>query len=280
MIELTCQNCNKPFYCYISQYNNGRRKYCSNQCRHEARGKQLRGIRPIQLIKEQRIIICAFCGKEFHPKTKKVKYCSIQCSNKGRHIGKIKRFKTYSRKRTDKFSSIDIPCSYCGKILSIQKHRAKRLNHHFCHNNKICYRAWLRENRTGKNHPSFGKKPSIKAGRGKGGFIPELGHYVRSTWEANIARWLVRNNIQYIYEPETFIYENFSYTPDFFTPYNNQYIEVKGWWSKDDRIKVDRFLKDGHNLWIIDKIEYSRLGFNPSETRNSYNSKIPSSTNS
>ena len=280
MIEITCQNCGIVFECYKSLVKNGRRKYCSNKCRHEARGKQLKGIRPPQLIRERRVSTCEFCGKEFHPKRKGIKYCSIQCSNKGRHVGKSKKIKTYSRKRTDTWARVIVECDYCGSPVEMQRWDAERLKHRFCKNDKACYRAWLKENRTGKNHPSFGKVSSPRAGRGRGGFIPELGHYVRSTWEANVARWLIQNGIEYAYEPQTFIFESFSYTPDFFTPHNNQYIEVKGWWSEDDRLKVDRFLKDGHNLWVIDREEYARLGFNPNETRNPYNSKRSKSINS
>lgn len=278
MIELTCQTCNEKFLCYPSQNKNNRRKYCSNACRFIGASKTRTGKKRGSKRTPRK---CPVCEIAFIPKKKEQIYCCIKCANvlNPKNIKRGRKQKTYSRKRTDKWAMVLTRCDFCNKLIEIQKWKMNRTKRHFCQdNNKACYRAWLKENRRGKNHPCFGKKPSTKSGRGIGGIYNDIGHYVRSTWEANIARWLIKNGIEYMYEPKTFIFEEFSYTPDFYTPHNNQYIEVKGWWSKGDKIKVERFLKDGHNLWIIDKNEYIRLGFNPNETR--YNSIRPVSANS
>jgi hypothetical protein len=161
-----------------------------------------------------------------------------------------------------------VVCDYCSKEFSLARWEVERVKHHFCRDNDlVCYKAWLSENRRGRNHPAFGKKPSKRTGRGRGGFVKELGHYVRSTWEANVGRWLKANGLEYVYEPETFDLGEFTYTPDFFLPDRNQYVEVKGVWTDKERRKLKAFQDLGHDLWIIDYDEYAALGFDPEETR-------------
>ena len=77
----------------------------------------------------------------------------------------------------------------------------------------------------GKENISYGKAMYPKPV-----YHEDLKHYTRSSWEENIARTLVNNNIEYSYESTTF--ENKfkekeeSYTPDFET--QKCFIEVKG----------------------------------------------------
>lgn len=51
----------------------------------------------------------------------------------------------------------------------------------------------------GKNNPSYGKVYHSKSG-----FRKDLGHSVRSSWEANVCRILNKYNIVYEYEKHTF----------------------------------------------------------------------------
>ena len=67
----------------------------------------------------------------------------------------------------------------------------------------------------------------------KAGFREDLGHYVRSSWEANIARILKFLDLEYKYEPKLFSIRDGSvskfYRPDFYIPIIDVYVEVKGY---------------------------------------------------
>ena len=71
----------------------------------------------------------------------------------------------------------------------------------------------------------------------------------------------------YKYEPETFDLGDCTYTPDFYLPSQDKYVEVKGVWTKKAKRQVKGFMDLGYDLWIIDYHEYAALGFDPEETR-------------
>ena len=111
---------------------------------------------------------------------------------------------------------------------------------------------------------------SEKAGRGKGGYREDLGHYVRSSWEANYCRFLKWFGINYEYEPTRFaLSSNESYLPDFYLPELDLYKEVKGYMDNDSERKIKYFAKDypEKRLSICDSTEY--------ETISQYASEIP-----
>lgn len=61
----------------------------------------------------------------------------------------------------------------------------------------------------------------------------------RSSWEATVANWFTKKKIDFLYEPKVFLLEHQqfrSYTPDFYLPEHNKWIEVKGWFT-DSAIK-------------------------------------------
>lgn len=79
-------------------------------------------------------------------------------------------------------------------------------------------------------------KISPNAGFGKGGYKEDIGHYVRSSYEHNFAKFLRQNNIQYQYEPRVFkvIIHGVqgSYRPDFWI--SNIWIEIKNSYNVQD----------------------------------------------
>jgi len=85
---------------------------------------------------------------------------------------------------------------------------------------------------SGKGNPMYGKPSPKGSGRGKGGIRVDIGHYVRSTWEANMARIYQKFNRQYKYETKRFYIklgnDSFSYCPDFYFLDKNRYYEIKG----------------------------------------------------
>ena len=71
--------------------------------------------------------------------------------------------------------------------------------------------------------------------KGVGGYREDIGHYVRSSWEANIGRVLKELGCEYQFEPDTFPLRKtdeliIHYIPDF--KVGDWYIEVKGWWNE------------------------------------------------
>jgi len=119
------------------------------------------------------------------------------------------------------------------------------------------------------------RKPPVvlKGGRPetKGGKRADLGFYVRSSWEANWARWLKflekHKHIKgWEYEPETFEFEAIKkgtrfYTPDFkITETNGRivYHEIKGYMDKTSATKLKRMAKyyPEKKIIVVDKNQY------------------------
>jgi len=92
--------------------------------------------------------------------------------------------------------------------------------------------------------------------RARGGTRDDLGFYVRSSWEANYARYLIwLEGIGEIagweYEPDMFEFDKIKrgtrfYTPDFKITNKDgsiEYHEVKGWMDKQSATKLKRMAK-------------------------------------
>lgn len=114
----------------------------------------------------------------------------------------------------------------------------------------------------GQNNPMFGKPSPHR----KGGFRKDLGHYVRSAWEADFARILKLHNLNYKYEPRVFRLikpngEIIHYTPDFYIKSNNTFYEVKGWLHDLDKEKIKLFQEQHpqYNLVMISATKFAEL---------------------
>jgi hypothetical protein len=104
------------------------------------------------------------------------------------------------------------------------------------------------------------RENNSRSERGKGGYREDLGHYVRSNWEANFARILKLQGKQYKYEPLTFtLSSGKTYTPDFLV--GETFYEVKGYWTELAKNKFESFLKDYPNVKvkIIEGPEYDEF---------------------
>lgn len=113
------------------------------------------------------------------------------------------------------------------------------------------------------------KNQSNPYSRAKGGKRKDLDNiYFRSSWEANIARYYNYLGIKWEYEPKTFVFKNItrgsvSYTPDFYIPEEDKWIEVKGWMDSKSKTKLRRF-KDQYpeeysKLVLIQEKEYNSI---------------------
>lgn len=203
------------------------------------------------------------CGKDFEttPSNPKL-YCSRNCSavatNSGRYISEETRTKiSNSLKlrgiRPPSFGKIKVP-------------RAEIL----CQNQK-CKKSFLVERWMRRKFCSvqcamevIGKRPtSPRASRGKAGIRKDISDiiYFYSRWEANVARVYTYLGIEWAYAPTSFDLKKQTYTPDFYLPKTNIYVEVKNFWWKYSKERDEKFRKlyPTIKLEIISKIEYTDL---------------------
>lgn len=119
-----------------------------------------------------------------------------------------------------------------------------------------------------------GNKPLAGHSRGKGGTREDLGIYVRSSWEANYARYLnflkERGFIHdWDFETDIFYFEKIkrgirSYTPDFKvwkTENEYEYHEVKGYMDPKSLTKLERMNKfyPREKIYVIGQEEYKEI---------------------
>jgi len=88
------------------------------------------------------------------------------------------------------------------------------------------------------------------------------GQYFRSSWEANVARWLDFTGVRWEYEAKTFEFSQIKrgtrfYTPDFYLPEEERFIEVKGWWDEKSLTRRKRMAKY-HPAVLIEYIDAPR----------------------
>ena len=105
-----------------------------------------------------------------------------------------------------------------------------------------------------------GRPTSPKASKGKNGIRPDISPTINfySRWEANIARLFTVLKIKWEYSPKTFDIGGQKYTPDFYLPDKDIYIEVKNFWWAYSKIRDEKFRERYPNirLDVILKDEY------------------------
>ena len=126
---------------------------------------------------------------------------------------------------------------------------------------------------TGKKHTEESKrkiseKLSINNKGGRAKWYEVAGQKVQGTWERNVAlkfeelgiEWKKlktnRDVLEYVMDDKVRCY-----TPDFFLPAYNVFLEVKGHWWGRDREKMDIVLKTypDKNIVIVEKEQYEKF---------------------
>jgi hypothetical protein len=76
--------------------------------------------------------------------------------------------------------------------------------------------------------------------------------YVQGTWEKQFVEFLIKNNIKW--DRTRIFYDKVrTYTPDFYLPDFNCYIEIKGWMRERDIIKMKKVLNEHYiDLRLVD----------------------------
>jgi len=129
-----------------------------------------------------------------------------------------------------------------------------------------CYSAAYRRG-VGDRMRDLRAKETAESGphskRAKRGRRDDLGMFLRSTWEANYARYLnglVADGILlgWQYEPKTFFFEDRSagirsYRPDFLVTYEggSHFVEVKGWMDEPSTIKMEKMRREYPDVRVV-----------------------------
>jgi hypothetical protein len=100
----------------------------------------------------------------------------------------------------------------------------------------------------GKNNGMFGHPP-IKINEGKWNKYNKI--WMRSLWESSFAKWCDKNKIKWLYEPYRFNLGDYTYSPDFYLPEFDTYIEIKGYWKLPSKKKFILFKKQFPKIKIL-----------------------------
>jgi hypothetical protein len=107
----------------------------------------------------------------------------------------------------------------------------------------------------GRNNPMFGKN----ANHGNGSYYNNI--WFRSSWEVAYAKYLNKQDITWLYESKTFDLGKTTYTPDFYLPEIDTYIEIKGWWRGDAKEKFRKFKRiyNGIKIKLLQQKDLEKL---------------------
>ncbi len=221
--------------------------------------------------REKRICGRNGCGRKFEAIYSDPKiYCSQSCSaivNNAKRgpmsaeqkirIGKALRGRKNPRAGEIIVPRVEIICANtkCKKVFLVERWKKRK----YCSNQ--CTMAVV-----------GGKPTSPRASRGKAGIRKDISKtiYFYSRWEANFARLQNYLGVKWEYEPKTFDLGSQNYTPDFYLPKSNTYIEVKNFLWKYSKIRDEKFRKlfPDIKLQLLLKEDYQKL-------ENKYSELIP-----
>jgi len=192
------------------------------------------------------MMLCDYgCGQEGEYKLKNGKWCCKEAYQKC-----PSNRKKYSQPGS-KNGMYGKECVFKGKTKENYKPLkiiSKKIKEHHENGNIKCYflNYWKGKKHTDETKLKIAKKMvGNNYGKGRGKITVYNGITFRSTWEAKVAEYLDLNNIEWLYEHESYILtETSTYKPDFFIYNNNKLIkiiEVKGYFWKDNIIKYNLF---------------------------------------
>lgn len=86
---------------------------------------------------------------------------------------------------------------------------------------------------------------------------------VRGTWELKIAEWLTVNNILWVRKKYIQYIDNDgvirTYTPDFYIPSLDIYLEVKGYFSEKDKDKLDKVVNQNKIVLFLIQSKHIKM---------------------
>lgn len=182
---------------------------------------------------------CSSCYHKLQKNNKKRNYC-IDCEKEISLVAKRCNPCAHKGKNHPSFSlgkyCTQHYCIDCNKKITSDAIRCKK-----CANTKTCL-----EGKSGCRSKHIRYK----------GFL------MKSSWEIVYAKWLDKQNIKWLYESKTFDLGNTTYTPDFYLPETEEYIEIKGYWRDDAKKKFNLFKKKFKDIKILiyNELKLKKLG--------------------
>lgn len=159
--------------------------------------------------------------------------------------------RSLSRKYNLKRSTIDVILKHANIILKSNKDTKKEYK-----DLGLCI---------GKNHPRYGKQSPKGSGRCQWYYYN--GKTYQGTWEFKVGLWFEQQNKKFYCHDNVkqFKYElnntDKTYCPDFYLPDENVFIEVKGYFTKEDKQKIETIKKlyPNEKIEIFDKTKLKKL---------------------
>lgn len=230
--------------------------FCSKECCIEFRRTH----------KRQKLSNCVSCGKILFGN--KLKYCSRKCSDKSKILNTIKEcricHKSFVVELTQGgYYKSSYYCSRkCQRISSQHKNRKCLMCERHVKDpmSKYCSRECFAKKLTMEPH-----KNHLRGNVGYRIDIP-FSHLYKSSLEADFARYLCYKGIIFDYESKRFTVnlngKETYYTPDFYFPEKDVYIDVKG--KKDKNLctniyKIEQLQKDGHKIYIVTQKDFVKM---------------------
>lgn len=120
--DITCDNCGKIFYRRQYHIDRQEHQFCSPECQFDYQHKEKFEIRK-----------CEICQTEFEcSKLSTQRFCSNKCNSEWQ--------KTITGELNPQFTSIKIPCTYCGQEHYVKPYKLQIQEHFFC--NEKCRQGW------------------------------------------------------------------------------------------------------------------------------------------
>jgi hypothetical protein len=204
---------------------------------------------------------CKICSNKFAHKRGKTKHYCIICHKNEISLGTFLYGKQRCRQCAYEIDENPMKGKKRPDLTLRNQKRRKHLINHCIDCKKIiatqytrCQECWYKF-AVGKNATMFGRVAT------HGKRIKYKNILMRSTWEVAYAKWLDKNKIKWQYESKTFDLGNCTYTPDFYLPKINTYIEIKGYWRDDAQNKFNLFRKlyPKIKIDILNKIKLQSL---------------------
>jgi hypothetical protein len=198
------------------------------------------------------MINCKDCGKKLA--NYKAKRCP-ECYHKsqiGQKRAKIAYCKVCNKQLSRNYYTYCLTCWYNYQ----RKHPIQKGLKRTLKTRKLISQTRIKnKSAKGKNNPMFGKIT-----HGKWGIYKSI--KMRSSYEIAFAKWCKKWNVSYKYEPKVFDLGNTTYTPDFYLPETNEYIEIKGYWRPEAKKKFKIFLKKYNEIRILvlEKEDLQKIG--------------------
>jgi len=266
-INIMCLICNKN----IVSYKSSPRKTCSKECRNKYISNLYKGKKNL---KHSKCMKGKFIGRKLTIEQIEKRQKTRMSNNGYNFSDKLKQKMSLSQKRNHLIKDNYGMKNKHHTIKSKQQIKQTKKNNLLIHTieakQKISKAVKLRVKNNIKkygssispetrkkliqNNAQTGKKCPLYSGKGI-----KVPHYnihqgvviAKSSYEKKVMEYFDKNNIDWLYEPKTFILSTGKgYTPDFYIINKKEYIEVKGFCNIEYMKKYDLFIKEYSHLKI------------------------------